>query len=126
MMHRSNVYATIGLWATILVTDVAVAASTITRDVIVVGGGASGAHAAIWLRDHNKTVAVIEKRDVLVNIAFQSTYSNKSLYIILLTYLIRVDILLYTTIQTLAKTSMSACKLGWNTRIPQIFPLVWE
>ncbi|KAK0391541.1 hypothetical protein NLU13_1041 [Sarocladium strictum] len=35
--------------------------SSISRDVVVVGGGASGSHAAVWLRDHDKSVVVIEK-----------------------------------------------------------------
>ncbi|KAF2469212.1 fumarate reductase/succinate dehydrogenase flavo protein-like protein [Lindgomyces ingoldianus] len=43
----------------------AVCLDVLTRDVIVVGGGASGAHAAVWLRDNGKSVAVIEKRNTL-------------------------------------------------------------
>ncbi|KAK4126319.1 FAD/NAD(P)-binding domain-containing protein [Parathielavia appendiculata] len=34
---------------------------TIVRDVAVVGGGASGAHAAVWLRDNGQSVVVVEK-----------------------------------------------------------------
>ncbi|GAB1310501.1 Beta-cyclopiazonate dehydrogenase [Madurella fahalii] len=34
---------------------------TISRDVVVVGGGASGAHAAVWLRDNGHSVVVVEK-----------------------------------------------------------------
>lgn len=40
---------------------------TITRDVAVVGGGASGAHAAVWLRDNGQSVVVVEKADQLVS-----------------------------------------------------------
>lgn len=39
----------------------------INRDVIIVGGGASGAHAAVRLRDMGKTIVVVEKRDRLVS-----------------------------------------------------------
>ncbi|KAL2281341.1 hypothetical protein FJTKL_11750 [Diaporthe vaccinii] len=35
----------------------------INRDVVIVGGGASGAHAAVKLRDMGKTIALVEKRD---------------------------------------------------------------
>ncbi|KAI0881954.1 FAD/NAD(P)-binding domain-containing protein [Annulohypoxylon maeteangense] len=38
------------------------AADTIQRDVVVVGGGSSGTHAAIRLRDAGKTVVVVEKQ----------------------------------------------------------------
>ncbi|KAK3905695.1 hypothetical protein C8A05DRAFT_30446 [Staphylotrichum tortipilum] len=38
---------------------------TITRDVVVVGGGASGAHAAVWLRDNGQSVVVVEKASQL-------------------------------------------------------------
>ncbi|KAG8529124.1 uncharacterized protein KY384_005759 [Bacidia gigantensis] len=37
----------------------------IKRDVVVLGGGASGTYAAIALRDRKKSVAVIEKQDYL-------------------------------------------------------------
>lgn len=40
---------------------------TITRDVVVIGGGASGAHAAVWLRDNGQSVVVVEKADQLVS-----------------------------------------------------------
>lgn len=39
------------------------------RDVVVVGGGAAGAHAAVWLRDNDHSVMVIEKADQLVSLA---------------------------------------------------------
>jgi heterodisulfide reductase subunit A-like polyferredoxin len=41
---------------------------TIVRDVAVVGGGASGAHAAVWLRDAGHSVVVIEKASQLVSV----------------------------------------------------------
>jgi NADPH-dependent glutamate synthase beta subunit-like oxidoreductase len=44
--------------------------NTISRDVAVIGGGASGSHAAVWLRDHEKSVVVIEKADQLVSIDY--------------------------------------------------------
>ena len=40
-------------------------ASIIKRDVAILGGGSSGTYAAIALRDHNQTVAVIEKQNYL-------------------------------------------------------------
>ena len=39
--------------------------SIIKRDVVVLGGGSSGTYAAIALRDHNKTVTVIERHNYL-------------------------------------------------------------
>ncbi|KAH6626539.1 hypothetical protein B0J18DRAFT_143314 [Chaetomium sp. MPI-SDFR-AT-0129] len=36
-------------------------AETIERDVAVIGGGASGAHAAVWLRDAGYSVVVVER-----------------------------------------------------------------
>ena len=42
---------------------------TITRDVAIIGGGASGAHAAVRLReDFGKSVIVVEKKNRLVRI----------------------------------------------------------
>ena len=41
----------------------------ITRDVAVVGGGASGTYAAVRLKDQGKTVALIERDDHLVRIS---------------------------------------------------------
>lgn len=37
----------------------------VQRDVCVIGGGASGVHAAVSLMDRNKTVMVVERRDRL-------------------------------------------------------------
>lgn len=39
----------------------------VSRDVVVVGGGAAGAHAAVWLRDNDHSVIVVEKADQLVS-----------------------------------------------------------
>jgi len=40
---------------------------TIEKDVVIVGGGAAGAHAAVRLReDYKKSVVVIEKEPILV------------------------------------------------------------
>lgn len=41
------------------------------RDVVVIGGGASGAYAAVRLRDDlNKSIALIEKQDILVRASY--------------------------------------------------------
>ena len=46
---------------------------TLTRDVAIVGGGASGAYAAVRLReDFGKSVVVIEKQDHLVRYRYYS------------------------------------------------------
>ncbi|GKT40628.1 beta-cyclopiazonate dehydrogenase [Colletotrichum spaethianum] len=37
----------------------------IQRDVLIVGGGATGTYAAVRLRDQNKTIAVVERADKL-------------------------------------------------------------
>ncbi|SPQ23119.1 64793184-fce7-479e-9a80-41831babc28b [Thermothielavioides terrestris] len=37
----------------------------ISRDVAIIGGGASGAHAAVWLRDAGYSVVVVEKASQL-------------------------------------------------------------
>lgn len=41
------------------------AADVIVRDVLVVGGGSAGIHAAVSVHDANRTVAVVEKQAVL-------------------------------------------------------------
>lgn len=42
--------------------------NVIFRDVAIIGGGASGAYAAVRLRDdYNKSIALVEKRDRLVS-----------------------------------------------------------
>ncbi|TGJ86234.1 hypothetical protein E0Z10_g2553 [Xylaria hypoxylon] len=50
------------------------AADTIERDVVIVGGGSSGAFTAVRLRDSNKSVVVIEKQGTLGGHA--ETYTN--------------------------------------------------
>jgi ribulose 1,5-bisphosphate synthetase/thiazole synthase len=40
---------------------------TLVKDVVIIGGGASGVHAAIRLRDDfGKSIALIEKQEILV------------------------------------------------------------
>ncbi|RFU73494.1 fad dependent oxidoreductase [Trichoderma arundinaceum] len=68
-MHNSKTSTSIGLIITLLGQGVRASPSccsqTITRDVVVIGGGASGAHAAVWLRDAGKSVILVEKADQL-------------------------------------------------------------
>lgn len=47
--------------------SIATAQSSLTKDVVIIGGGAAGAHAAIRLReDFGKSIALIEKQEILV------------------------------------------------------------
>lgn len=40
---------------------------TFVKDVVIIGGGASGVHAAIRLRDDfGKSIALVEKQEILV------------------------------------------------------------
>lgn len=41
-------------------------ANTIVKDVVVLGGGASGSYAAVRLKDSGKTVVVVEQKNRLV------------------------------------------------------------
>jgi heterodisulfide reductase subunit A-like polyferredoxin len=42
----------------------------LVKDVVIIGGGASGAYAAIRLRDdYNRSIALVEKQDHLVSIS---------------------------------------------------------
>jgi hypothetical protein len=46
---------------------IAVAPRTIYKDVALLGGGASGSHTAVRLReDFNKSIIIVEKQDNLV------------------------------------------------------------
>lgn len=61
-------FSTLTLVAAAAIPDSA-ATSVIERDVVILGGGASGAHAAVRLReDYNKTIAVVEKKNRLVSL----------------------------------------------------------
>ncbi|KAL2108927.1 hypothetical protein VUR80DRAFT_3185 [Thermomyces stellatus] len=53
---------------------------TVTRDVAIIGGGASGAHAAVRLReDFNKSVIVVEKENRLGgHVATYTDYAGKA------------------------------------------------
>lgn len=56
-------------WAALVFGSVTAASNVttvITRDVVIIGGGASGAHAAVRLSDLGKTVVVVEKQGQLV------------------------------------------------------------
>lgn len=56
-----------GAIATYTIRTEANITNIITRDVVIVGGGASGAHAAVRLSDMGKTVVVVEKQGQLVS-----------------------------------------------------------
>lgn len=44
------------------------ASQIIEKDVVIIGGGASGAHAAVRLReDYGKSIVIVEKQDNLVS-----------------------------------------------------------
>jgi ribulose 1,5-bisphosphate synthetase/thiazole synthase len=64
----SLAYIFIGLLSTIMPFVTADASSNVLhRDVVVIGGGASGAYAAVRLRDDfNKSIALIERQSILV------------------------------------------------------------
>lgn len=64
----SLAYISIGLLSAIMPLVTADGFSDILhRDVVVIGGGASGAYAAVRLRDDfNKSIALIEKQSILV------------------------------------------------------------
>ncbi|CAM1508821.1 Fc.00g025600.m01.CDS01 [Cosmosporella sp. VM-42] len=54
---------TLGLVATVIC---AVSASKIQKDVVIIGGGASGAYAAVRLKeDYGKSILLVEKQDIL-------------------------------------------------------------
>lgn len=66
MLHttRSSVLVALLSVAAAAVPDTAT--EVINRDVVIVGGGASGAHAAVKLRDMGKTIVLVEKGETLV------------------------------------------------------------
>jgi ribulose 1,5-bisphosphate synthetase/thiazole synthase len=42
----------------------------LVKDVVIIGGGASGAYAAVRLRDdYNRSIALVEKQDHLASIS---------------------------------------------------------
>jgi predicted flavoprotein YhiN len=87
-----------------------------SRDVVIVGGGASGAHAAVWLRDHGKSVAVVEKQDTLVSMSRalnKNLIAASSTHFTILTHP-RAVTQLFTKIPKPAAQSTSAYKPGWN------------
>lgn len=71
-MHTTKQSARAGLAAALLLRGAAAASTNLTcgcrsisRDVVVIGGGASGSNAAVWLRDHGQSVVVVEKNSQL-------------------------------------------------------------
>ena len=68
----------------LLTTVVSIAsAATIQKDVVIIGGGASGAYAAVRLKeDYGKSILLVEKQDILVSWSKPSlraeTYSNRA------------------------------------------------
>lgn len=75
-MHSPQVLSTVTL-SILLHSSVVASAITleraadsiIERDVVIIGGGASGAHAAVRLReDFGKSVVIVEKQENLVHI----------------------------------------------------------
>ena len=62
--------------------------ATITKDVVILGGGASGAYAAFKLReDFKKSVLLVEKQDHLVRLTWVSFF-----FIFILTRLSLVEL----------------------------------
>jgi ribulose 1,5-bisphosphate synthetase/thiazole synthase len=55
-------------WIVVAKVDVSKYTNVIHRDVAIIGGGASGAHAAVRLReDFKKSVVVVERQGILVS-----------------------------------------------------------
>ncbi|RAL02572.1 FAD/NAD(P)-binding domain-containing protein [Aspergillus ibericus CBS 121593] len=53
------------LAALLATASLALSTSTLTRDVVILGGGSTGTYAAVQLRSQDKTVALVEKKDKL-------------------------------------------------------------
>lgn len=67
MIWTSALLGFLSLTATATISDCA-ASIVIERDVVILGGGASGAHTAVRLReDYNKSVVIVEKQNHLVS-----------------------------------------------------------
>lgn len=66
-MHSNKFRVGATLLASLLVLKATCTNSSISRDVVIIGGGASGSHAAVWLRDQGKSVVVVEKQNILVS-----------------------------------------------------------
>lgn len=115
-MHINKMRSGLTLVATLLLQGTLGAPTcstqTISRDVVVVGGGAAGAHAAVWLRDHNQTVVVVEKASQLVS------FSDLSAAIRVLTFVNRAVTQLLTMTQSQTSRSTLEFRLGWSTRTP--------
>lgn len=48
----------------------------IVKDVVILGGGASGSYAAVRLKDQGKSVIVVEQKDHLVCCPYITIYSE--------------------------------------------------